>query len=168
MENMIQFVIVHPQLQVKSSQSSMWKFQLYHTNCIVYTQLNTLVVEPSYLLDSGDTVNISITFNHSMVIYILPQLWLCMKVVIYFVQTSTGFVAYDVLVIVQLDGGATLSNLMLFSNSLEPNGCSSGNEVYTILEGSQVRLSHLLVTCDAKVTLVAQVIMASQLRTCDS
>ena len=74
MENMIQFVIVHPQLQVESSQTSMChqhSIQLYHANCIVNTQLNTLVVEPSYLLDGGDIINISITFNHSMVIHIL-------------------------------------------------------------------------------------------------
>ena len=57
----------------------------------------------------------------------------------------------------QLDGGATLSNLMLLSDSLEPSSCSSGNEVYAILGGNQVRLSHLLVTCDAEITLVAQV-----------
>ena len=61
------------------------------------------------------------------------------------------------LILVQLDGSATLSNLMLLSNSVEPNGCSSSNEVYTLLGGNQVRLSHLLVTCGAEITLVAQV-----------
>ena len=70
MENIIDFTIVHPQLQVESSKTSVCvkhKFQLYHPIALS-TQLNSFVVEPSYLLDGGDIVNISITFNHSKVI----------------------------------------------------------------------------------------------------
>ena len=67
------------------------------------------------------------------------------------------------LILIQLDGGDILSNLTLVSDILEPNGCSSGDEVYAILGGNQVQLSHLLRACDAEITLAAQVQMKIQM-----
>lgn len=67
--------------------------------------------------------------------------------------------AYDVLILIQLDEGDLLSNLTLINDTLQPNGCSSGDEVYTVLGGNQVQLSHLLLPCDAEITLAAQVLM---------
>ena len=73
-------------------------------------------------------------------------------------QADAGYVAYDVLILIQLDRGDLLSNLTLISGTLQPNGCSSGDEVYTALRGNQVQLSHLVLACDAEITLTAQVL----------
>jgi hypothetical protein len=67
-----------------------------------------------------------------------------------------GYVAYDVLLLLELDGGETLSNLTLLRGSLEPNGCSSGDEEFTIGINS-VTLSKFLVTCRAELSFTAVV-----------
>lgn len=63
------------------------------------------------------------------------------------------------LILIQLDGGDILSNLTLISDTLEPNGCSSGDEAYSTLGGNQVQLSHLLLACDAEITLIVEVLL---------
>lgn len=72
-------------------------------------------------------------------------------------QPIAGYVAYDVLIIINLEGDYLLSDLVLLSNSFEPSNCSTGNEVYSILESHQVKLPHLLVTRDAEISLTAKV-----------
>ena len=61
------------------------------------------------------------------------------------------------LITVELEGGDALFNLTLLDNSFEPNGCSIGDEVYTVVDSRTVRLSYFLVACTAEITLAAQV-----------
>lgn len=77
--------------------------------------------------------------------------------ILFHLQAGAGYVAYDVLILVQLDGGELFSNLTLVSETLDPDCSSSGDEVYSIVGGHQVWLSHLLVACEAEITLAAQV-----------
>ena len=67
-EDMTQFKLIHPQLQVYIHD-----VYLLHTHSmpvdwvlVVYVQLNSLNVKPQgpLKLDGGDKINISITFNH--------------------------------------------------------------------------------------------------------
>ena len=67
-----------------------------------------------------------------------------------------GFVAYDVLIVLELEGGDALSNLTLVSGSLEPGGCSSGDEQFTTGVKS-VSLSKLLTNCRAELSFTALV-----------
>ena len=57
----------------------------------------------------------------------------------------------------ELEGGYALSNLRILRVSVEPESCSEGGEMFTILENSQVMLSHLFESCNAEVALTAQV-----------
>ena len=61
------------------------------------------------------------------------------------------------LIIVDFEGGDALSNLTLLTYSFEPRGCSSGSEVYSIIDRRKVMLSHLLAGCTAEISLSAQV-----------
>lgn len=70
---------------------------------------------------------------------------------------STGYVAYDATLTVELEGGQALSNMVLVSHSFEPTECSIGDEEYTVIESQIIRLSYLLSTCDAEILLTAQV-----------
>ena len=49
-----------------------------------------------------------------------------------------------------------LSSLMLLRGSLEPNGCSSGDEEFTA-DNNSVTLSKFLVTCRAELSFTAVV-----------
>ena len=60
-------------------------------------------------------------------------------------------------IVVELEGGDPLYSLTLLSDSLEPNGCALGDEKYTLLDSRRIRLSHLLATCTADISLTAQV-----------
>ena len=72
-------------------------------------------------------------------------------------QPATAYVAYDVDILVETDGGQALLNLARLSNSFEPGGCSLGDEQYTITASRIVTLSHLLAECDAEISLTARV-----------
>ena len=56
----------------------------------------------------------------------------------------------------ELEGGDPLSNLMLLSGSLEPSGCSSGDEEFTV-GVNYVNLSKFLSTCRAELSFTASV-----------
>lgn len=72
-------------------------------------------------------------------------------------QLTGGYVAYDVQVVVDLEGDInSLSDLTLVSGSLEPSNCSIGDEEYTA-GTDRVALSRLSVLCTAKVFLTAKV-----------
>ena len=60
-------------------------------------------------------------------------------------------------IVVELEGGDPLYNLTLLSDSLEPNGCSLGDEKFTTLDSRRIRLSHLLAMCTAGISLDAKV-----------
>ena len=75
---------------------------------------------------------------------------------IYALQPYSGYVAYDILIVVELEGGAPLSNLALLRGSLEPSSCSTGDERY-ILGINGVTLSHLLAGCTSEMSLTAHV-----------
>lgn len=72
-------------------------------------------------------------------------------------QPVTGYVAYDVVVLIELEGGDLLTNLTVSVGSVEPNGCAQGNEEFRVRNGHRVRMSHLLAACSAEITLAAQV-----------
>ncbi len=119
-------------------------------------------MEPSGPLDGGDAINLHVTFNHVVTISIVlamtrPYISMHMQL-LYHIATfqAGGYVAYDVLLLLELDGGETLSNLTLLRGSLEPSGCSSGDEDFTV-GISSVTLSKFLVTCRAELSFTAVV-----------
>lgn len=56
----------------------------------------------------------------------------------------------------KLEGGDSLSNLILLNGFVEPSDCSIGDEEYSA-NINRIELSHLLVLCTAEFFLTAKV-----------
>lgn len=79
-----------------------------------------------------------------------------MILILLFAQPIGGYIAYDVIVGVNLEEGDSLSNLILLNGFVEPNACSIGDEEYSA-NINRVGLSHLSVLCTAEFFLTAKV-----------